>query len=70
MDPTVLFLVTNRLYESPDGYRVHETVWPASNDPQDSRTDFALYPVVGHLGYGTYTEQEAREKWGEFFEVL
>ena len=70
LDPTDLWLVTKRLYECQDGYRVHETIRSASEDPYDSQTDFALYPVVGHWGYGTYTEKEAREKWGTFFEVL
>ena len=66
LDPNDQFLVTNRLYECPDGYRVHEAIWSASGHP----TGLTLYPVVGNLGHGTYTDQEARKKWGKFFEAL
>lgn len=66
MNPDDRFLATMLLYECRDGYRVHETLWSASGRP----TECSLYPVIGYLGYGTYTEQEAREKWGEFFEAL
>lgn len=54
-----------RLYESPDGYRVHELLW----SPVAGRsTEASLYPGEGEEGtYGSYTEQEAREEWGEYF---
>jgi hypothetical protein len=65
IDPKDQFGMTLRLYESPDGYRVHEFMWSLS----PGRNSYAsLYPVVGYLGYGTYTEQEVREKWGRYFE--
>jgi hypothetical protein len=53
-----------RLYECPDGYRVHELLW--SVVPGRSAVA-SLYPKLGDQGYGTYTEQEAREGWGQYF---
>ena len=64
-DPDFQFGYTFRLYESPEGYRVHEILWRVS---PDQVTDSSLYPVVGDLGYGTYTEQDVKEKWGQYFE--
>jgi hypothetical protein len=66
IDPNDQFLATMLLYECQDGYRVHETIWSASG----LLTERCLYPVVGFWGYGTYTEQETKEKWGRFYEVL
>jgi hypothetical protein len=67
IDPNEQFSATLCLYECPDGYMVHELLSPLSPDrPYQA----SLYPVVGHLGYGTYTKEEAREKWGQCFEVL
>jgi hypothetical protein len=67
IDPNDQFSVTWRLYEGPDGYRVYELLSPLSpGQPYVAN----LYPVVGHWGYGTYTEEEAREKWGQYFESL
>jgi hypothetical protein len=45
---------------------VHELLSPLSPDRPYVAS---LFPVVGHLGYGAYTEDEVREKWGEYFEV-
>lgn len=59
------FVAELTLYECPDGYRVHEVVRSLSPDQPSSAS---LYPVVGHLGYGTYTEEEVRAKWGAHFE--
>ena len=53
-----------RLYECPDGYRVHELLW--SVVPGRSAVA-SLYPNLGDQGYGTYTEQEARDGWGQYF---
>jgi len=64
-DPDFQFGNTLRLYESPEGYRVYETLWRVSPDRVDSA---ALYPAVGYLGYGTYTEQEVKKKWEQYFE--
>ena len=67
IDPRDQFSVTLRLYEGPDGYRVYELLSPLSPG-QPYRA--SLYPVVGHWGYGTYPEDEAREKWGQYFKAL
>ena len=67
IDPHGQFSVTLRLCEGPDGYRRYELLSPLSPG-QPYRA--SLYPVVGYLGYGTYTEDEAREKWGQYFEAL
>ncbi len=61
-DPDFQFGVTLRLYTCPEGYRVHEVLWRVTPERVMSK---ALYPVVGHWGYGIYTEEEAREKWGD-----
>lgn len=66
-DPTDNFSMTIRLYECPDGYRVHETIWALSSGWENAYT---LYPVVGDVGYGTYAEEEARDKWGDYFGYL
>ncbi len=66
IDPKDQFSATFRLFEGPDGYRVHELLSPLSPDRPYVAS---LFPVVGHLGYGAYTEDEVREKWGEYFEV-
>ena len=67
MDTNDQFSMTIRLYECPDGYRVHETIWALS--PGRSNT-YTLYPPAGDMGYGTYTEEGAREKWGGYFRHL
>jgi hypothetical protein len=67
IDPRDQFSVTLRLYEGPESYRVYELLSPLSPRPP---YDASLYPVVGHWGYRTYTEDEAREKWGQYFEAL
>ena len=46
-----------------EGYRVHELLWPVV--PGRSAVA-SLYPEEEE-GYGTYTEQEAREEWGRYF---
>lgn len=61
------FGATLRLYECPDGYRVHEFLWSLSTGQE---SEASLYPVVGHLGYGTYTEDEVQEKWAHRFGSL
>ncbi len=63
-DPSQVHGVVLRLYECPDGYRVHELLW--SVVPGRSAVA-SLYPNLGDQGYGTYTEQEAREGWGQYF---
>jgi hypothetical protein len=66
-DPGDVWWAILRLYECPDGYRVHELYWsPLPGQPAVA----SLMPVVEEedwKGYGTYTEQEAREDWGEYF---
>jgi hypothetical protein len=67
-DPGDVWGVVVRLYECPDGYRVHELVWSLL----PGRPAVAsLLPVVEEEGYGTYygtyTEQQAMEDWGEYF---
>jgi hypothetical protein len=54
-----------RLYECPDGYRVHELLW----SPVAGRsTEASLYPGEGEGGaYESYGKQEASEEWGEYF---
>jgi hypothetical protein len=61
--PGDVYGVILRLYEGPDGYRVHELLWPVV--PGRSAVA-SLYPEEEE-GYGTYTEQEAREEWGPYF---
>jgi hypothetical protein len=53
-----------RLYECPDGYRVHELLWPLV--PGRSAVA-SLFPAGGDEGLGAYTEQEARDAWGTYF---
>ncbi len=67
IDPDDHLTVTFRLYECPDGYRVHETVWRLSPGHEDSYT---LHPALGYWGYGTYTKEEAWEKYGDYFQYL
>lgn len=67
IDPGDQFGATLRLYECPDGYRVHEFIWALSRDRE---SESSLYPVVGYLGYGTYIAEEAKEKWGKYFSYL
>ena len=66
-DPNDPYRDIFRLYECPDGYRVHEFLWPLR--PGRS-AESSLYPVVGDHGYGTYTAEEAAEKWGQYFPTL
>ena len=46
IDPNDQFVATFRLYDCPDGYRIHESVWSASGQPNR----FELYPPMGKLG--------------------
>ena len=53
-----------RLYECPDGYRVHELIWHLV--PGRSAVA-SLYPAGENQGDEAYTREEAREGWGEYF---
>jgi hypothetical protein len=63
-DPGDVLGFVFRLYECPEGYRVHELLWPVMPGRAAVAT---LYPEVGYRTYDTYTEQEAREGWGQYF---
>jgi hypothetical protein len=54
-----------RLYECPDGYRVHELIW----SPVAGRsTEASLYPIAGEdEPHATYMESQIREHYGEYF---
>jgi hypothetical protein len=54
-----------RLYECPDGYRVHELMW--SVVPGRSAVA-SLFPVGEDGNHVTYTKQEVRQGWGKYFE--
>ena len=62
--PGDVYGVILRLYDCPDGYRVHELLW--SVVPGRSAVA-SLYPEEEE-GHGIYTEQQAREEWGPYFE--
>jgi hypothetical protein len=63
-DPADVLGFVFRLYRCAEGYRVHELLWPVV----PGRAAVAsLYPEVGYRTYGIYTEQEARERWGQHF---
>ena len=59
VDPGGVYGFILRLYECSDGYRVHELIWHLV--PGRSAVA-SLYPAEQDQGYGTYTEQEAREE--------
>jgi hypothetical protein len=61
--PGDVYGVILRLYDCLDGYRVHELLW--SVVPGRSAVA-SLYPE-DEVGYGAYTEQEARDEWGTYF---
>lgn len=61
--PGDVYGVILRLYDCPDGYRVHELLW--SVVPGRSAVA-SLYPE-DEVDYGAYTEQEARDEWGTYF---
>jgi len=63
-DPGDVYGFVLRLYECPDGYRVHELVWHLV--PGRSAVA-SLYPAGGDQGDEAYTEDEAREQWGQYF---
>ena len=63
-DPGDVYGFVLRLYECPDGYRVHELVWHLV--PGRSAVA-SLYPAEGEQDDEAYTEDEAREQWGEYF---
>jgi len=67
IDPDDQFGTTLRLYEGPDGYRVHEVKWALS---PGGASESSLHPVVGYWGYGAYTAEEVAEKWGQYFPTL
>jgi hypothetical protein len=63
-DPGNVLGFVFRLYQCPEGYRVHELLWPVV--PGQAAVA-SLYPEVGYRMYGTYTEEEARKQWGQHF---
>jgi hypothetical protein len=65
-DPSQVHGLVLRLYECPDGYRVHELLWPLI--PGRSAVA-SLYPVPGDEGSRAYTEEEVREEWGSYFQA-
>jgi hypothetical protein len=64
VDPGDVYGFVLRLYECPDGYRVHELVWHLV--PGRSAVA-SLYPAGAERGDEAYTPEEARELWAEYF---
>src|SRR5918998_960939 len=64
VDPGGVYGFVLRLYECPDGYRVHELVW--SLVPGRAAVA-SLYPAGQNHDEESYTEEEAKEEWGQYF---
>ncbi len=64
-DPGDAYGFILRLYECPDGYRVHELLWPVVPGRSASAS---LFPAGGDEDPEAYTEQEVREGWAPYFQ--